>query len=161
MNKENDMKAIYLSLMCWLALIPFAQADYDRNKAVPVEKVLFGQVTSVRNITEQELIEDKNQGWKTFGGALIGGAIGNQFGSGSGRDVATILGALAGGSIAHNRNPKYREKTLHLVELMVTVDNGDEYMVVQDLDRRMVFQARDEIRMIYLANGSVRIDKQM
>jgi outer membrane lipoprotein SlyB len=34
-------------------------------------------------------------------------------------------------------------------------------MVVQDLDRRMVFQARDEIRMIYLANGSVRIDKQM
>ena len=65
------MKAIYLSLMCWLALIPFAQADYDRNKAVPVEKVLFGQVLSVRNITEQELIQDKNQGWKTFGGALI------------------------------------------------------------------------------------------
>jgi outer membrane lipoprotein SlyB len=161
MNKENDMKAIYLSLMCWLALIPFAQADYDRNKAVPVEKVLFGQVLSVRNITEQELIQDKNQGWKTFGGALIGGAIGNQFGSGSGRDVATILGALVGGSIAHNRNPQYREKTLHLVELMIKVDNGDEYMVVQDLDRRMVFQARDEIRMIYLANGSVRIDKQM
>ena len=155
------MKAIYLSLMCWLALIPFAQADYDRNKAVPVEKVLFGQVLSVRNITEQELIQDKNQGWKTFGGALIGGAIGNQFGSGSGRDVATILGALVGGSIAHNRNPQYREKTLHLVELMIKVDNGDEYMVVQDLDRRMVFQTRDEIRMIYLANGSVRIDKQM
>lgn len=155
------MKAIYLSLMCWLALVPFAQADYDRNKAVPVEKVLFGQVLSVRNITEQELIQDKSQGWKTFGGALIGGAIGNQFGSGSGRDVATILGALVGGSIAHNRNPQYREKTLHLVELMIKVDNGDEYMVVQDLDRRMVFQARDEIRMIYLANGSVRIDKQM
>ena len=123
--------------------------------------MLFGQVLSVRNITEQELIQDKNQGWKTFGGALIGGAIGNQFGSGSGRDVATILGALVGGSIAHNRNPQYREKTLHLVELMIKVDNGDEYMVVQDLDRRMVFQARDEIRMIYLANGSVRIDKQM
>lgn len=155
------MKAIYLSLMCWLALVPFAQADYDRNKAVPVEKVLFGQVLSVRNITEQELIQDKSQGWKTFGGALIGGAIGNQFGSGSGRDVATILGALVGGSITHNRNPQYREKTLHLVELMIKVDNGDEYMVVQDLDRRMVFQARDEIRMIYLANGSVRIDKQM
>ena len=107
------------------------------------------------------MIQDKNQDWKTFGGALIGGAIGNQFGSGSGRDVATILGALVGGSIAHNRNPQYREKTLHLVELMIKVDNGDEYMVVQDLDRRMVFQARDEIRMIYLANGSVRIDKQM
>ena len=161
MIKEYDMKAIYLSLLCWLTLIPFAQADYDRNKAVPVEKVLFGQVLSVRNITEQELIRDKNQGWKTFGGALIGGAIGNQFGSGSGRDVATILGAIIGGSVAHNRNPEYREKTLHLVELMIKVENGDEYMVVQDLDRRMVFQPNDEIRMIYLANGTVRIDKQM
>ena len=155
------MKAFYLSLMCWLALIPFVHADYDRNKAVPVEQVLFGQVLSVRNITEQELLRDKNQGWKTFGGALIGGAIGNQFGSGSGRDVATILGAIIGGSVAHNRNPEYREKTLHLVELMIKVENGDEYMVVQDLDRRMLFQAKDQIRMIYLANGSVRIDKQM
>jgi outer membrane lipoprotein SlyB len=161
MNKENGMKAIYLSLIFWLALAPFAQADYDRNKAVPVEKVLFGQVLSVRNITEQELIRDKNQGWKTFGGALIGGAIGNQFGSGSGRDVATILGAIIGGSIAHDKNPKYREKTLHLVELMIKIENGDEYMVVQDLDHRMVFQVKDQIRLIYLASGSVRVDKQI
>lgn len=155
------MKTIYLSIIFWFALVPLAQADYDRNKAVPVEQVLFGQILSVRNITEQELIRDKNQGWKSFGGALIGGAIGNQFGSGSGRDVATILGAIIGGSIAHNRNPEYREKTLHLVELMIKVDNGDEYMVVQDLDRRMPFKSKDDIRMVYLTNGSVRIDKQM
>lgn len=155
------MKTIYLSLIFLCALVPVAQADYDRNKAVPVEQVLFGQVLSVHNITEQELIQDKNQGWKSFGGALIGGAIGNQFGSGSGRDVATILGAIIGGSVAHNRNPEYREKTLHLVELMIKVDNGDEYMVVQDLDRGMQFQPKDAIRMVYLANGSVRIDKQM
>jgi outer membrane lipoprotein SlyB len=136
-------------------------ADYDRNKAVPVEKVLFGKVQSVRNITERELIEDKNQGWKVFGGALIGGAIGHQFGSGSGRDVATVLGALLGGSLANNNNPQYRQKTLHLVELMIKTDQGKEFMVVQDLDPRMIFQNNDAIRMIYLANGSVRIDKQM
>ena len=155
------MKTIYLSLILWLALIPFAQADYERNKAVPVEKVLFGQVLSVRNITEQELIQDKNQGWKTFGGALVGGAIGNQFGSGSGRGIATILGAIIGGSIAHDRNPEYKEKTLLLVELMIKTDNGDEYMVIQDLDHRMLFQRKDPVRMIYLGNGTVRIDKQM
>ncbi|MBA6340282.1 glycine zipper 2TM domain-containing protein [Colwellia sp. MB02u-10] len=155
------MKTITLALIFWLALIPLANADYERNKAVPVEKVLFGQVLSVRNITEQELIQDKNQGWKTFGGALIGGAIGNQFGSGSGRGVATILGAIIGGSISHDRNPKYQEKTLLLVELMIKVNNGDEYMVIQDLDHRMLFQSKDPVRMIYLANGTVRIDKQM
>jgi outer membrane lipoprotein SlyB len=155
------MKTIYLSLICWLAFIPFAHADYERNKAVPVEKVLFGQVLSVRHITEQELIRDKKKGWKTFGGALIGGAIGNQFGKGSGRDVATILGAVIGGSIAYDTHPKYHQQTLHLVELMIKVNNGDEYMVIQDLDQRMLFQAKDAIRMIYLANGSVRIDKQI
>lgn len=155
------MKYRYLILFSWLLLIPNVQAQYERNKAVPVEKVLFGHLTSVRNITEQELIQDKNQGWKTFGGALLGGAIGNQFGSGRGRDVATILGAVIGGSIAHDNNPKYQQRTLYLVELMIKVNNGDEYMVVQDLDRRMIFQAKDEIRMVYLANGSVRIDKQM
>ena len=155
------MKVIYLGLICWLAVIPYTQAQYERNKAVPVEKVLFGQILSVRNITEQELIQDKNSGWKTFGGALIGGAIGNQFGSGNGRGVATILGAIIGGSMAHDSKPKFHEKTLLLVELMLKVDNGDEYMVIQDLDHRMLFQRKDAVRMIYLANGTVRIDKQM
>ena len=32
----------------------------------------------------------------TIGGALIGGAIGNQFGGGSGRDILTAGGAAAG-----------------------------------------------------------------
>jgi outer membrane lipoprotein SlyB len=155
------MKTIYLSLICWLLVMPFAHADYERNKAVPVEKVLFGHILSVRNITERELIQDKNQGWKTFGGALIGGAIGNQFGSGSGRGVATVLGAIIGGSVAHDRHPEYREKTLHLVELMIKVESGDEYMVIQDLDRQMLFQPTDAIRMVYLAHVTVRYDKQL
>lgn len=155
------MKNIYLSIFCLVLLTPFSYAQYERNKAVPVEKVYFGQVLSVRNITEQELLQDKNQGWKTFGGALIGGAIGNQFGGGSGRAVATVLGALIGGSVARDRNPEYREKTLHLVELMIRVENGDEYMVIQDLDSQMLFHAKDAIRMVYLANGVVRIDKQL
>lgn len=157
------MKTILFTSI-WLIIVllsPVANAEYDRNKAVPVEKVLFGKVQSVRNITEQELIEDRNNGWKVFGGALIGGAIGNQFGRGRGRDIATVLGALIGSSISHNNNPRYRVNTLHLVELMIKTEQGDEFMVVQDHDPRMIFQRRDAIRMIYLANGSVRIDKQM
>lgn len=157
------MKTLFVVCLCLFTVLCSAvvSADYERNKAVPVEKVLFGKVYSVRSITEHELIEDKNKGWKVFGGALIGGAIGNQFGSGSGRDVATVLGALLGGSLADNKHPKYRQTTLHLVELMIKTDQGKEFMVVQDLDNRMLFQRNDAIRMVYLANGSVRIDKQM
>ena len=149
---------------CWLFLLmylPVTYADYDRNSAVAVEKVLFGKIVSVRNISQKELIADKNQGWKVFGGALVGGLIGNQFGGGSGRDIATVLGAIIGGNMANNRNPEYQERTIHLVELMIKVEQGKEYMVIQDLDANMVFHADDVIRMIYLEGGMVRIDRQM
>jgi outer membrane lipoprotein SlyB len=157
------MKTILLSCLCFFIFLTHSafSADYERNKAVPVEKVLFGKVQSVRNITEQEIIEDKRRGWKVFGGALVGGAIGSQFGSGSGRNVATILGALLGGSLSQNNNRQFHIKTIRLVELMIKTDKGKEFMVIQDLDSRMVFQRNDAIRLIYLANGSVRIDKQM
>mgnify|MGYP000004466719 FL=1 len=41
----------------------------------------------------------------TLFGALIGGAIGNQFGGGKGKDAATILGAIVGADVA-NKNGK-------------------------------------------------------
>ncbi len=145
--------------MAW-AFMPPAFADYSRNQAVPVEKVLFGQVKSVRYITEYELIEDSHNGWRTFGGALVGGAIGNQFGSGSGRTITTILGAIIGSSVADKKSAP-REVPIQLVELMIVTDKGQEYMVIQDFDRRMVFHSQDKIRLIYLAGGSVRVDKQM
>lgn len=40
-------------------------------------------------------------------GAIVGGAIGNQFGSGSGRDIATVAGAALGGSVGHDYKNRY------------------------------------------------------
>lgn len=155
------VKWLVICTLLQLSISALSYADYDRNKAVPVEKVLFGKVQSVRKITQQELIEDKNQGWKVFGGALVGGAIGNQFGRGFGRDITTILGAIIGGSIAGDNNPQYKAETIVLVELMIKIDDGKTYMVVQDFDQNMSFHPQDEIRLIYLEGGSVRVDKQM
>ncbi len=157
------MKTKTLSILAiWLLFFStnYAFADYDRNKAVPVEKVLFGSVISVRNISHEELIRDKKNGWHTFGGALIGGIIGHQFGGGSGKDVATILGAMIGGSIANDNHNQPKKKIIRLVELMIKVESGEQFMVIQDFDKQMIFQTSDSVRMIYLANNTVRIDKQ-
>jgi len=151
---------VILALLACCLLTTSALADYDRNKAVPVEKVLFGAVMSVRNINQEELIQDKNNGWHTFGGALIGGVIGNQFGGGNGKDVATILGAVIGGSIANNRHNQPKKVVIRLVELMIKVEGGEQFMVIQDYDKQMIFYSNDKVRMIYLANKTVRIDKQ-
>jgi outer membrane lipoprotein SlyB len=154
------MKALLVFFMLLAVYMPNASADYDRNQAVPVEKVLFGSISSVRQITETELTQDRNQDWKVFGSALIGGSIGNQFGSGNGRALSTILGAILGGTMANNSPSQSKQITIQLVELMISTDNDGEYMVVQDFDPAMRFQAQDKIRMIYLANGFERIDKQ-
>jgi uncharacterized protein YcfJ len=37
-------------------------------------------------------------------GAIIGGAIGNQFGSGNGKDAMTVLGAIVGANSADRKN---------------------------------------------------------
>ena len=146
----------------FVSLTGMAKAsEYQRNQAVPVQQVLFGEVLSTRRITEREIREDQANGWQVFGGALIGGAIGYQFGDGSGQAIATILGSLLGAAAADNNHSRRQERVLELIELNIRVEDGNQYMVIQDYDRRMVFSAGDEIRMIYLANGSVRIDKQL
>lgn len=132
---------------------------YERNQAVPVEKVVYGHVISVRNITQSQLIEDRNQGWKTFGGALLGGVIGHQFGGGSGQDVATVLGALIGAGVAHRHSSDHYQE-LKLVELMITFEDGEQVMVIQDLDPGMIFNVDDEVRVVYL-RGGVRVDMAM
>ena len=153
------MKYLVAILASCLLLSSPSYADYQRNKAVPVQQVLFGSVQSVRTITEQELVKDKTNGWKTFGGALIGGVIGNQFGGGSGRTVATILGSMIGGSVAHNRQQNSRVIQYQLVELMIKVESGEQFMVVQDKDNQMLFNQGDRVRLVYLTDNTVRVDK--
>ncbi len=152
-------KLFTLILFCLLTSIASA-APYNRNKAEPVEKVVYGDIVSLRNITQQELITDKNRRWKTFGGAVLGGLIGNQFGKGSGRDVATVLGALAGGSIASQNTSQPEYKKYQLIELMIKQDDNETVMVVQDKDSGMIFNSGDRVRVVYLV-GRVRVDIAM
>jgi len=153
------MKAITVLMCALLTISAPALANYERNKAVAVQQVLFGDVQSVRNITEQELVQDQSNGWKTFGGALLGGVVGNQFGGGSGRTVATILGSVIGGNVAHNQQQKSHYQQTRLVELLIQVENGDQFMVVQNQDQSMRFSKGDSVRLVYLNDNSVRVDK--
>lgn len=66
--------------------------------------LLFGSQNAVaQNATEEEKIL----------GAIVGGVIGSNIGSGSGRDVATVAGALIGYNWAENRVHGRREFVRH------------------------------------------------
>jgi uncharacterized protein YcfJ len=71
-------------------------------------------------------------------GAVIGGAIGNQFGGGSGKDAATVLGAIIGADIANKKTNQeqivgYRqEKRCNKVVYYETEEQIKNYTVWYD-----------------------------
>ncbi|HCH2267109.1 TPA: glycine zipper 2TM domain-containing protein [Vibrio parahaemolyticus] len=149
----------FLKVCPWIILfLPlFANAAYQRNVAKPVNEVVYGKIDSVRYITQQEVVQSKSNGWKTLLGATIGGLIGNQFGGGTGKEVATAVGALAGAVVAQNQSNYQYTVEYKLVELLIKVKGDKLINVIQDVDKNMLFSRGDEVRILYFDDG-VRVD---
>lgn len=147
--------------LLWIILVfpLIANAAYQRNTARPVNEVVFGQVDTVRYITQKEIVKSQGSGWQTLLGAVVGGVVGNQFGGGTGKEVATAVGAVAGAGIARsNANQVYRMEH-KLVELLIETEQGKLIDVIQDIDSRMLFEKGDKVRILYFDDG-VRVDKE-
>ena len=67
----------------------------------------------------------------TILGAIIGGAVGNQFGGGKGNDAATVLGAIIGADIA-NKKPRTSQQIIGYREEQ-TCNNVTFYETQQEL----------------------------
>ncbi|EOK5971396.1 glycine zipper 2TM domain-containing protein [Vibrio parahaemolyticus] len=149
----------FLKVCPWIILfLPlFANAAYQRNVAKPVNEVVYGKIDSVRYITQQEVVQSKSNGWKTLLGATIGGLVGNQFGGGTGKEVATAVGVLAGAAVAQNQSNYQYTVEYKLVELLIKVKGDKLINVIQDVDKNMLFSRGDEVRILYFDDG-VRVD---
>ncbi|EPT1006618.1 glycine zipper 2TM domain-containing protein [Vibrio parahaemolyticus] len=149
----------FLKVCPWIILfLPlFANAAYQRNVAKPANEVVYGKIDSVRYITQQEVVQSKSNGWKTLLGATIGGLVGNQFGGGTGKEVATAVGALAGAAVAQNQSNYQYTVEYKLVELLIKVKGDKLINVIQDVDKNMLFSRGDEVRILYFDDG-VRVD---
>ena len=42
---------------------------------------------------------------------------------------------------------------------MIKVESGEQFMVVQDKDNQMLFNQGDKVRLVYLTDNTVRVDK--
>jgi len=96
---------------------PVVDRDYRRRRN---ERLYEADVTSVRAVVAQEerrcwvereqVVQDRSNNTVPAGiaGAVLGGILGHQIGGGTGRDVATVGGAVAGAAvgsrIARDRN---------------------------------------------------------
>lgn len=122
---------------------PYSGNVYSGNQAKSAQTVSFGTITALRQVQIQA---DSRAGGLlgSGGGAVIGGLLGNQVGGGSGRQLATVAGAL-GGAVA---GTKAEESTNRVTawEMEIRQDNGQNVVIVQKADQN--FQVGQRVRLI-------------
>ncbi|MCA1773516.1 MAG: hypothetical protein LC677_13290 [Halomonas sp.] len=120
---------------------------YSGNQAKTSQNVRIGTIAAVRPVQIQA---DSRTGGLLGGGggAIIGGLLGNQVGGGSGRQLATVAGAL-GGSIAGTA-AEDRANRINALEMEIRMEDGSDVVVVQRADRD--FQPGQRVRLI--GNGA-------
>jgi len=78
------------------------------------------------------------------GGAVVGGLLGNQVGSGHGRQLATVAGAV-GGAVAGNQI-EGNMKTTHSWDIVVRMDNGNKRTL--HASNQPQWRAGDPVRIV-------------
>ena len=103
-----------------------------------------GVVESVRTVT----VRGQGSGVGAAGGAIVGGLLGNQVGSGSGRDLATVAGAV-GGAVVGNQ-VEGNMKATKSYDVTVRMNNGASRTIHTTSAN---WQEGDRVRIV---NGQLR-----
>jgi outer membrane lipoprotein SlyB len=123
---------------------------YSRSEARQVQNVEYGVVESAIPV----VIEGTNSIVGTGVGAIVGGIAASNIGGGRGQDIATTLGAVAGGVAG-----KKAEEALTRAqgqEITVRLRSGRLISIVQEVYEGQVFQAGDRVRVL-TRGGSARV----
>jgi len=104
-----------------LAMSSVAHAEYGQGSIDEADVLSADPVYRTVRINEpteqcwdEKVATPASSGYKSHTpkilGAIIGAAVGNEFGSGRGRDLATAAGAVLGGSIGRDAQANHRSK---------------------------------------------------
>jgi outer membrane lipoprotein SlyB len=94
------------------------------------ESVRYGVITRIEPVS---LEGDHQLGLGAVLGAAAGGIIGHQFGGGSGRDVATVIGAVGGGLAGNAIQNRYADRRPGQ-HIFVRLNNGVTIAVTEPAD---------------------------
>ena len=112
------MKSVFVLVMGLILASCFTNA-HDQSPAKILKKVT---VCDKVQIPIYGMIERPASDGEVFSGLVLGGLIGNQFGSGKGNDAMTVIGALMGAESAGERK---REKVI--VDYRTTTQCWEEW----------------------------------
>jgi outer membrane lipoprotein SlyB len=124
------------------------------RKSPPVQRVAIAEQAICRDcgvIDAITPIDRRGEGTAvgTAGGAIVGGLLGNQVGSGNGRKLATVAGAI-GGAMAGNQI-EGNMKSTRSYDILVRFNDGTSRTFHQS--EQPAWRAGDRVRVV---NGVVR-----
>jgi len=122
-NPKQTVRPIFASIV----FLFWSTGAIAQSSAIIAEARVIGsepiyQAVQVSNPTQecwQEPVQVKSEEYSSTPailGAIIGGSVGNEFGSGKSRDAATLAGVVLGGSIGHDiekKNQKSNSRTVY------------------------------------------------
>ena len=131
-----------------------AAAQYDYARVIRSEPIIR-YVTVNRRVrecwqeTEYYTVDRPvpGSGASTLVGAIIGGVVGHQFGSGRGNDAATVAGTVIGAAIGNNTAKRRYGSSYRTVEYSRPVERCETHMTSHREERI------DGYRVVYKYNG--------
>jgi uncharacterized protein YcfJ len=112
--------AVSMFLVLGVGIVPASDAHRVRARVTLVEPVyetviVEEPVRSCRRDYVERRVSSPSVAGQTLAGAIVGAAIGRQFGDGSGRDALTVIGAVAGSAVANDRASRRQGSTVTIV----------------------------------------------
>lgn len=152
-------KLFILGLLFVISTIHSEELIESNDNSIHISKVESAVISSIRQLTEQDLERDKNRNWALFSNSLLGGVLGYQYGNGSSNDIKSILVKI----LAHNQkkqegNALTSAVKIRLTELQVVFSDGERKSIILSTQTGKVYRTRDKIRLVHFETG-VFVDK--
>ncbi len=105
----------------------------------------YGVVDSIERVSQGNTgIGGSGIGVGTIVGAVVGGLLGHQVGSGTGQTVATVAGAAGGAYVGHELENR-QQRTADTYKFTIRMNNGSYQTLMQDTDTG--FRPGDRVRV--------------
>jgi uncharacterized protein YcfJ len=129
--------------------------------ATPIKETTKTPRQECRNVTvTHRRVQDENQIAGSLLGAVAGGVIGHQFGSGRGRSLATVAGALGGGYAGNRVQSSMQDNDTYSTQRQrcTTVYDKSEKMLGYDVTYKIGDQ-QGKVRMDHDPGTKIPLDK--
>lgn len=150
MKKTSIIVAVLCTSMLTGCVNSLSGNTYSRNEARQVQQVKYGIVESVVPV----VIEGTSGVVGGATGAVVGGIVASNIGGGRGKDIATVLGAVAGGIAGKQVEENVTRSQGQ--EITVRLDNGNLISIVQEVGDGPMFRSGDRVRVLS-GSGSARV----